>query len=231
MQKQLQAFDERALRYEATVRPGDYIGDRALYDELHRAEPIVKRILQALDPALAAKVNIDQFAGVAMARGEVQRGLGLLGDMEELSARLAPDAPALIADRLHPWVWEAARTFWDSSHFRAAVHAASAAINAHTQDKVGRRDAADDKLIQECFSSSAPGIGRPRLRVPGDAGDQTVQSRQRGALSFGVGCFFALRNPAAHSVDELPEQEALEQLAALSVLARLISECTIETTG
>ncbi len=229
MQKQLQAFDELAMRYLGTVRPGDYIGDKGLYDELHRAEPVVKRILQAIDPAIGAKVNIDQMAGVAMARNEVQRGLGLLGDMEELSRRLTPDAPVLIADRLHPWVWEAARTFWDSSHFRAAVHAASAAINAHAQDKIGRRDVADDKLIQECFSSDAPGIGRPRLRVPGEASDQTVQSRQRGALSFGVGCFFAIRNPAAHGVDEMPEQEALEQLAALSVLARLIDECTIET--
>jgi uncharacterized protein (TIGR02391 family) len=231
MRKQLQAFDELALRYLVTVRPGDYIGDRALYDELHRAEPVVKRILEAIDPAFSAKVKIDQMAGIAMARNEVQRGLGLLGDMDELSARLAPDAPALIADRLHPWVWEAARTFWYSNHFRAAVHAASAAINAHTQDKVGRRDVADDKLIQECFSPNAPDIGRPRLRVLGDASDQNAQSRQRGALSFGLGCFFAIRNPAAHAVDELPEQEALEQLAALSVLARLIDECTIETVS
>jgi hypothetical protein len=179
--KQLQTFDELALRYEATVRPGDYIGDRTLYDELHRAEPVVRRILEAIDPAIAAKVDIDQFAGVVMARNEIQRGLGLLADMYELSARLALDAPALIADRLHPWVWEAARTFWDSSHLLAAIHAASAAINAHTQDKVGRCDVADDKLIQECFSPSVPDIGRPRLRVLGDASDQTkCQKRLAG---------------------------------------------------
>jgi hypothetical protein len=79
MQKQLHAFDELALRYQATVRPGDYIGDHTLYDELHRAEPVVRRILEAIDPAIAAKVDIDQFAGVVMARNEIQRGLGPAG--------------------------------------------------------------------------------------------------------------------------------------------------------
>jgi hypothetical protein len=45
------------------------------------------------------------------------------------------------------------------------------------------------------------------------------------------GCFAAIRNPASHdALDELPEQEALEQLAALSVLARLVDSSTVQTT-
>jgi hypothetical protein len=41
----------------------------------------------------------------------------------------------------------------------------------------------------------------------------------------------ALRNPSAHATfdDELPEQEALEQLAAFSVLARWVEAAEIVT--
>lgn len=229
MRQQLEAFDGVAVHYQETKAPGAYFGDQALHDQLHRAEPTIKQILRLLDPDLADKVNIDQMAGVAMARNEVHRGLGILADMDEWAARLAPDAPTLAADRFHHWVWDAARTFWESRHYRAAVHAAASSINAHTQNKLGRTDVADDKLIQEAFSDRAPEPGRPRLRVAGDPTSPTTQSRQRGTLQMGLGAFFAIRNPAAHDSGEWTEQEALEQLAALSLLARLIDSSSVST--
>ncbi|WP_323138017.1 TIGR02391 family protein [Streptomyces sp. NBC_01433] len=227
MRQQLEAFDNLAMRYENSTRPGDYIGDEALLEQLHRAEPTVKQILRRLDPQLAQEINVDAMAGETHARNQVQRGLGILTDMDEWAARLAPDAPALPADQFHPWVWDAARTFWDSQHYRAAVHAAASAINAHLQAKLGRRDVADDKLVQEAFSDKPAEPGKSRLRVPGDATSPTVQSRQRGALQLGLGSFFAIRNPAAHDTGEWTEQESLEQLATLSVLARLIDSCQV----
>jgi hypothetical protein len=42
-----------------------------------------------------------------------------------------------------------------------------------------------------------------------------------------VGCFAAIRNIASHTLDEPPEQEALERLAALSVFARMIDEAEL----
>lgn len=106
MRQRLEAFDDLALRYERSTGPGDYIGDAALYEQLHRAEPTVKQILRLLDPQLAEKINLDQMAGEDMARNEVHRGLGILADMDEWAARLVPDAPTLPADQFHPWVWE-----------------------------------------------------------------------------------------------------------------------------
>lgn len=47
-------------------------------------------------------------------------------------------------------------------------------------------------------------------------------------MEYAVGCFMAIRNVAAHEEDELSEHEALEQLAALSLLARWIDECELE---
>jgi uncharacterized protein (TIGR02391 family) len=140
-----------------------------------------------------------------------------------------PEGPALPADQLHPWIWQAAQTLWDSEHYRHAVQAAATAINDHTQKKLGRRDIADDKLMQEAFGTNPPAPGRPRLRCPGDPSDPTVQSRQRGAPQYAVGCFFAIRNPATHESSEWDQQIALECLAALSVLARWIDDWTLDT--
>jgi hypothetical protein len=65
MRRQLEAFDNLAMRYENSVRPGDYIGDRALLglEQLHRWEPTIKQILRRLDPQLAQEVDVDKMAG------------------------------------------------------------------------------------------------------------------------------------------------------------------------
>ena len=60
-------------------------------------------------------------------------------------------------------------------------------------------------------------------------GSSTFKSVQRGARTFAEGVFAGIRNPLAHEADqEMPEQQALEYLAALSVLARWVDESTLE---
>jgi hypothetical protein len=165
-------------------------------------------------------------------KGPATPPIGALASLPSATSgakKLAPDAPALPADQFHPWVWQAAQTLWDSRHYRLAVQAAATAINAHTQAKLNRRDIADDGLMQEAFSPNPPRPGKPRLRCPGDPSDPTVQSRQRGALQFAIGCFFAIRNPATHEQGEWGEQAALECLASFSVLARWIDDWGVDT--
>ncbi len=77
MRQQLEAFDNLAMRYEGSMHPGDYMGDEALYSQLHRAEPTIKQILRRLDPQLAEKIDVDQMAGAAIARHQIHRGLGV----------------------------------------------------------------------------------------------------------------------------------------------------------
>lgn len=61
------------------------------------------------------------------------------------------------------------------------------------------------------------------LQLPGDDDGTTALSFRRGVRAFAEGCFAAIRNRASHDVqDEISEQEALEQLAAFSVLARWV---------
>jgi putative copper export protein len=64
-----------------------------------------------------------------------------------------------------------------------------------------------------------------------DDGSETFRSLHDGAAAFGRGCFLAIRNVLSHEYGEAaepPEQQALEYLAAFSVLARWISDASVE---
>ena len=146
---------------------------------------------------------------------------------------MRPDSPDLVADQFHPWVWEAVAPFWYAGSRQEAVLAAARSVNARMQEKRGHHNKSDAALCREFFSLDPPAPGRPRLRFGGyTRTDQTWRSRQQGAMDFGAGCFEGIRNPAAHEHGlDLSEQVALEQLAAFSLLARWIDECTVEAAS
>jgi hypothetical protein len=159
-----------------------------------------------------------------------QRCLMLIERQEEIERNLGDVGPKLAAAALHPWVWEAARSLWSSAHYAQAVTGAATSVNGFLQKKVNRRDVSEAELVVECFSLDSPKPGRPRLRLMEDDGSKTFRSVHQGALAFGQGCYLAMRNPLSHEADlleELPENEALEQLAAFSLLARWIEQSFI----
>ncbi|MEU0651421.1 TIGR02391 family protein [Streptomyces albogriseolus] len=87
-------------------------------------------------------------------------------------------------------------------------------------------------LCLQTFDLKEPVAGKPRLRFPGDRTIPTWRARQEGAKYLAAGVFLAIRNVAAHE-DEVPwtEQEALEHIATLSVLACWIEECAVESAA
>ena len=145
----------------------------------------------------------------------------------EIDANLGETAPDLNAAQMHPWIWEGAKSLWQSDHFAEAVEAAAKKLNAETQNKVHRRDIAETDLFNQIFTDSPATPGSPRLRLPTNYGGKTAKSQHRGIRAFAEGCFAALRNPLAHEGVELSEPEALEQLAALSILARWVSQADL----
>ncbi|MFG2987542.1 TIGR02391 family protein [Streptomyces sp. NPDC048258] len=72
---------------------------------------------------------------------------------------------------------------------------------------------------------------RPLGRSTPRDGSDTYRNVHRGAMAFAEGCYAAIRNPNSHEdgLPELPEHEALEQLAAFSVLARWVDSATVIT--
>jgi hypothetical protein len=114
-------------------------------------------------------------------------------------------SPSLPPDQLHALVWCAASEQWSAGHRNDAVLEGAKAVNSMLQAKVSRRDVSEVNLVQEAFSGNDPSPGRPRLRFPEIEDERTRESMTQGALSFGVGCFQAIRNPVGH----LPNEEAI----------------------
>ncbi len=139
-------------------------------------------------------------------------------------------SPQLSAASLHNDVWSAASTQWKTGHRQEAVLAAAKSVNSRLQAKLDRRDVTEVKLVQAAFSEKDSVPGQPRLRFPEVEDEQTRESMRMGAMSFGVGCFQAIRNPVGHlpnEAHELTEQEALERLAAWSLFARWVDQATL----
>ena len=144
----------------------------------------------------------------------------------------------MAAGGLHRWVWNAAVDLWDSGHFKEAVRNAAAAVEEQTRLKTDRTDLTGASIFTEAFSLKLPEPGKPRLRFAhieetAGSGDRTQdwKSAHEGASAFGRGCFQGIRNLLAHGTDDLPEQQALEYLAALSVLARWVEGAQLEKSG
>jgi hypothetical protein len=153
----------------------------------------------------------------------------ILGRLESLLLKAEAEAPPTIgAAAMHPLVWGAARRLWTDRHFQEAVRRACEALVAQLKAVTGRNNVPDTALWQETFSAKPAKPGEPRLRWPGDPSDQTVKSMNEGLRSYAPGVQMLIRNPATHGDHELTEQEALERLATLSLLARWLDECKLD---
>jgi hypothetical protein len=156
-----------------------------------------------------------------------EHALSVVKTRAETRARLGTNAPIMRADSLHPLIWNAAAKRWESGHFIDAVQRAATALSGIVKDRTGRYELGDSDLMSQAFSLAPPQEGKPRLRWPGNDDDLTVKAMRQGILNMAQGVFSAIRNPATHTTNELPKQEALEQLATLSVLARWTESCRI----
>lgn len=163
-------------------------------------------------------------------RNTAIRTLAELERREELRQNLGDHAPELSASDFHSWVWEGASSLWQSHHFAQAVDGAVKKLNAETQNKLGRRDVSEEDLFKQAFSLEAAQLGKARLRRMPPNDSKTYKNVQRGAMAFAEGIFAGIRNPLAHEAEhDLTEQQALEYLAALSVLARWVDDAIVET--
>jgi uncharacterized protein (TIGR02391 family) len=166
-------------------------------------------------------------------RDAAMRLLSRIDAYQEITTMLGTTslAPQMSANSLHEKVWTAAQAQWQTEHYHEAVLAAAKAVNSLLQAKIRRRDVSEVKLVREAFSERPPTPGKPRLRFPAVADEQTRDSLRQGAMDFGAGCFGAIRNPVGHLPNDevdLSFQGALERLAALSLLARWVDEAELE---
>lgn len=152
----------------------------------------------------------------------------MIGVLEQLAFRAEVLAPPTVAtDRMHPVIWGVARRLWSGGHYQHAVAAAARSLVTQVKARTDQNDVPEASLWQETFVDRAPEPGRPRLRWPGDPTNRDVQSMNAGLRQLASGMQMTIRNGAADSVGEMGREEALERLAALSLLARWVDACEI----
>jgi hypothetical protein len=104
-------------------------------------------------------------------------------------------------------------------------------VRAQARTKTGKPDL-DESAAGDLFSKDDPKEGMPRLRFPDvDRQDpKTWDTLHQGVLHFTKGAFLALRNPRSHHISVSDEQQALEELATFSLIARWIDQWLVERT-
>lgn len=214
------------VHYPAGGMGGTTVGDRAqIVASAHVVEQILDRVLPTWRtdiPARSSKFWTQHHEAAQRAIVDIERS-------GEIAEKLGDTGPKMAAAGMHPWIWDAARSLWQSGHFRQAVTAAAVKVNAEAQNKIGRRDISETDLFKQALSTSEASEAAPRLRLADDDGGRSAQSIRRGVMAYAEGCFAAIRNPASHDLlDDLSEAEALEQLAAFSLLARWIDAATVD---
>jgi uncharacterized protein (TIGR02391 family) len=227
MRARLERFLDLCERYDTHQREIGYQFDeqaRALNDEIVTEVPTVKAIVTKVDPTLADEITPpSNLGGATGATSATRQALGIIRDKDELAAMLAPDAPSLVADRMHHWVWAAAASFWEAGQHAVAVEQGAKSLTAFIQQESGSHSA-DREMAADVFSPK-PAAGRLRLWLTGDRDTDTWRSRQDGLHLLAMGAYAGIRNVAAHAVEPgWSEQEALEYLAVLSVVARWADE-------
>jgi hypothetical protein len=204
--------------------------DDVVAERAHVAEQILDRVLPEWRTSDERPNDVRSRARWDHIRDWAGRGIAALKRRDELREKLGDDAPSISAAELHQWVWDGARSLWQSGHFRSAVEDAAKKVNAETQNKVERRDISETDLFKQAFSLDAAAAGKPRLRRMKNDGSDTYKSVQRGAMALAEGIYAGIRNPFNHEdPKDIDEQVALEYLAALSVLARWVDESEVET--
>ncbi|MFG2785847.1 TIGR02391 family protein [Streptomyces prunicolor] len=134
---------------------------------------------------------------------------------------------------MHPTIRGAARKLWLDGHFRLAVQSfrpavpsAAETLTSQLKTRTGLADMDATNVYEKVFNARSP-----VLTWPGDPSDHTVSSMQNQFYAerlskYAPGLDMTVRNTATHvASDEMTAQQALERLAALSLLAHWIDEC------
>lgn len=189
---------------------------------------IIQKILEIVQPNWRNEHNVNQTYEFGQQRDAAIHAKVLLERDEEIQEHLKAVGPTFSSENLHPTVWGAAGPLWSDGYHRAAVQAASTALDIKLQKFTKRTDKSGSDLVNASFSDKSPIVGSPRILVPDQDNDDSTKSLQNGMRALGQACFSIVRNLSTHSLVDLSESEGLEQLAMLSLFARILDKCSIE---
>lgn len=146
----------------------------------------------------------------------------MVGRLEALADKAEAELPPTTGvEAMHPIIWGAARRLWLDGHFRLAVQTAAETLTSQVKTRTGLTNMDATNVYEKVFAVKAP-----MLKWPGDPNDRNVSTMQNGLAKYAPGLNMTVRNTATHdAADEMTAQQALERLAAMSLLAHWIDEC------
>jgi uncharacterized protein (TIGR02391 family) len=124
---------------------------------------------------------------------------------------------------LHPKISTAADDLYASKHYSQAVQEAVKALILHTQHRSSMPHLDGTSLMEHVFSLKSPILKFNSLQ------NQSELDEQKGYMHLFVGSVMGLRNPRAHSFIQDDPERALEFIAFISLLAKLVDETEIST--
>jgi uncharacterized protein (TIGR02391 family) len=140
-------------------------------------------------------------------------------DIEKLCGASAGPSPILRAYEsldLHPEIARAASKLYRDGHFANAIEDAVKALNGFVRLRSGRDDLDGTTLMEQVFNPK-----QPLLRF-NDLADQSDRDEQKGFMMMLSGAVAGLRNPRAHRLIKDDAERALEFIAYISLLAKLV---------
>lgn len=219
------ADDVTARSYKPWVQRAR-IAIAAVYGEpspaLERFDRISYHLGFATDTTPQSAYDAATMRGVREAVGELS---AIAEDIGLHLQEIEPPGPSVSG--LHPWVADAASGLWNDGHRRQAVQSAASAVELRLKLKLDVHSGGAASIVASAFSPK-PAEDLPRLRFAdvGPEGSEQWNNAHEGAVAFGRGCFMRIRNLYTHN-DGASEQEDLEALTALSLLARWIDSAEV----
>lgn len=121
---------------------------------------------------------------------------------------------------LHPEIEKAVGSLYKNGHYANAVEDAGKALNALVRLRSGIDDKDGTKLMEFVFSPNNPILKFNSLS------DDSDKDEQKGFMMMLSGAVAGLRNPRAHKIIKDDPEMALEFIAYISLLAKLVDRAT-----
>lgn len=119
---------------------------------------------------------------------------------------------------LHPEIERHVERLFADSHYSNAIETAVKSLNALVRLRSGIDNADGVALMERAFSPKNP------ILKFNDLADQSDKDEQKGFMMLFCGAVSGLRNPRAHRLMEDDPERALEFIAFISLLAKLLDE-------
>ena len=156
--------------------------------------------------------------GVNSARRKLQTAIDVMRErLDDVSSGSESGRPLRAYEGLdlHPEISRAASDLYRDGHYANAIEDAVKAINALVRMRSGV-ELDGTALMQTVFSPKAP------VLCFNDLQDQSDRDEQQGFMMMFAGAVAGLRNPRAHKLIKDDPERALEFIAFVSLLAKLL---------